>query len=258
MRAQELQVHDQEIHLGVPHALPHAERGAVHPVHPRLDRRETVDQPQAAVAVAVPVNLHTVFLTISCLTKLTSDLTPSGVACPTVSARQMRVAPQSIAAPYSALRASGLARVVSSVTYMTGSPCFTAYVTASTVDCTMRSRVQSSAYCRIGDEPMNVAASMLIPTSWATRTIGSTSAITVRAAQFGARGSLASRISVASARTCSTTRGPAPGKPISAATIPRSAIRWSSRFLTSSAGSRTEGDCRPSRSVSSFRSTRTR
>src|SRR5207249_2197774 len=35
-------------------------------------------------------------------------------------------------------------------------------------------------------------------------------------------------------------------------------IRWSGRFLTSSAGSRTEGDCRPSRSVSSFRSTRTR
>src|SRR6058998_2514997 len=51
---------------------------------------------------------------------------------------------------------------------------------------------------------------------------------------------------------------PGAGRPMSAATMPRSAIRWSSRFLTSSAGSRTEGDCRPSRSVSSFRSTRTR
>src|SRR5881227_1925030 len=56
-------------------------------------------------------------------------------------------------------------------------------------------RIQSSAYCRMGDDPMNVAASIVIPTSSATRTIGSTSAITVRAAQFGAMGSLASRIS---------------------------------------------------------------
>src|SRR5213082_2657255 len=104
----------------------------------------------------------------------------------------------------------------------------------------------------------NCAARTVIPTSSATRTIGSMSAITVRAAQFGATGSLASRISIASARTCSTTRGPAPGNPMSAATIPRSAMRCSRRFLTSSAGSRTEGDCRPSRSVSSFRSTRAR
>ena len=163
-----------------------------------------------------------------------------------------------MAVPYKALRASGLARVVSSVTYITGRPCFTAYVTASSVDARIRSRVQSSAYCRMGDDPMNVAASIAIPTSSATRTIGSMSAITVRAAQLGASGSRASRISVASARTCSTTRGPAPGKPMSAATMPRSAMRWSRRCLTSSAGSRTEGDCRPSRSVSSFRSTRAR
>src|SRR3989442_960158 len=195
--------------------------------------------------------------TISCFTNRTSALTPSGVACPTVSAKQIRIAPQSIAAPYNAFRASGFARVVSSVTYMTGRPCLTAYVTASSVDARMRSRVQSSAYCRIGDEPMNVAASMGMPTSWETRTIGSTSAITVRAAQFGKMGSLWSRISWASARTCSTTRGPAPGNPRSAATIPRSAMRCSSRRLTSSEGSRTEGDWSPSRRVSSFRSTST-
>jgi len=104
---------------------------------------------------------------------------------------------------------------------------------------------------------MKVAASIGIPTSSATRTIGSTSAITVRAAQLGKMGSFWSRISRASTRTCSTTRGPAPGSPMSAATIPRSAIRWSSCRLTSIAGSRTEGDCSPSRSVSSFRSIRT-
>ena len=45
---------------------------------------------------------------------------------------------------------------------------------------------------------------------------------------------------------------------MSAATMPRSAIRCSSRFLTSSDGSVTDGDCRPSRSVSSLRSTRAR
>src|SRR2546423_1021333 len=63
----------------------------------------------------------------------------------------------------------------------------------------------------MGDDPMNVAASIAMPTSSATRTIGSTSAITVRAAQFGASGSRASRISVASARTWSTPRRPGPG-----------------------------------------------
>src|SRR5438132_8672050 len=68
---------------------------------------------------------------------------------------------------------------------MTGRPCLTAYVTASSLAVRMRSRVQSSAYCRIGEEPMKVAASIGIPTSSATRTIGSTSAITVRAAQLG-------------------------------------------------------------------------
>src|SRR3989442_1599214 len=48
----------------------------------------------------------------------------------------------------------------------------------------MRSTVQSSAYCRIGDEPMNVAASILIPTSSATRTIGSTPALTPPPGRF--------------------------------------------------------------------------
>src|SRR2546422_4597122 len=59
----------------------------------------------------------------------------------------------------------------------------------------------------MGEEPMNVAASIGMPTSSATRTTGSMSAITVRAAQFGKIGSLWSRISRASTRTCSTTRG---------------------------------------------------
>ena len=63
---------------------------------------------------------------MSSLTNFTNALTPSGVAWPTVSAMQIRPAPQSIAVRYSALSVSGRARVVSSVTYMTGSPCCTA------------------------------------------------------------------------------------------------------------------------------------
>jgi hypothetical protein len=78
--------------------------------------------------------------------KRTSCRTPLGVACPTVSARQMRRAPARMAAPYSAFSVSGRARVVSSVTYMTGSPSETAKETASSEARSIRSIVQSSAY----------------------------------------------------------------------------------------------------------------
>jgi len=57
MRAQQLQVHDQEVKLGVPHPFSHPECGTVHPVYTRLDRGEAIDQPQAAVAVSVPIDL---------------------------------------------------------------------------------------------------------------------------------------------------------------------------------------------------------
>ena len=145
--------------------------------------------------------------------------------------------------------------MVSSVTYMTGRPCFTAKVTASSDTRTILSRVQSSAYCRMLDEPMKVAASIGTPTSSDTRTIGSTSAMTVRAAQFMLMGSFWSTISRARARTCATARAPAPGRPMSAARTPRSAMRWRRRILTSIGGSMTDGLCSPSRSVSSLSTT---
>ena len=59
--AEQPQVHDQEIHLGITYALPHPQRCGVHAVHAGLDRGEAVDQPHAAVAVPVPVDPH-VFL----------------------------------------------------------------------------------------------------------------------------------------------------------------------------------------------------
>ena len=99
---------------------------------------------------------------------------------------------------------------------------------------------------------------MAMPVRCAISTIGWMSAITVRAAQFGAIGSRCSAISRASRSTSRTTCGPAPGEPRSAASMPRLAIMCRMRSLSSIAGALTEGDCRPSRSVSSSSSTRPR
>src|SRR5881397_3009400 len=64
----------------------------------------------------------------------------------------------------------------------------------------MRSNVQSSVYCRIGEEPMNVAASILIPTSSETRTIGSISAMTIRDNQLPIAPNCAARTVIADDR----------------------------------------------------------
>ena len=53
MCPEQLEVHQQEIHLGIPDALADAERRTVHSVHARLDRRETVRETEPAVAVPV-------------------------------------------------------------------------------------------------------------------------------------------------------------------------------------------------------------
>ena len=55
---QELQVHEQQVHLHVAHALADAQRRAVDAVGPRLDRRQGVGQTQPPIAVAVPIDLH--------------------------------------------------------------------------------------------------------------------------------------------------------------------------------------------------------
>ena len=67
-------------------------------------------------------------------------------------------------------------------------------------------------------------------------TIGWMSAITVRAAQFGGIGSFWSTISRASRSTSRTTCGPAPGSPMSADSIPSSAIMCSIWSLSSIGG----------------------
>jgi hypothetical protein len=111
--------------------------------------------------------------------------------------------------------------------------------------------VQPSTYCRSGLEPMKAQHSMARPVRWAISTIGTMSATTVRAAQLARTRSRASAISRASRSASRATCGPAPGRPMSAVSTPIASIRCRMRIFSSIAGVRTEGDCSPSRSVSS-------
>ncbi len=81
--------------------------------------------------------------------------TPSGVAWPTVSERQRREAPWSMAVRKSVESTSGRERVVSSVTYATGRPALTPTSMASALRFAMRFTSHSSAYWRMGLDPMN-------------------------------------------------------------------------------------------------------
>jgi hypothetical protein len=85
--------------------------------------------------------------------------------------------------------------------------------------------VQLSAYRRIGEEPMNVHTSIGIPTFCDTSITGVMSCRSVRAAQFARTRSLAVAISWARRITSWTTCGPAPGRPMSAVSMPRRSIR---------------------------------
>ena len=91
--------------------------------------------------------------------------TPSGVACPHVSETQIRFAPAAIAVSYSFCSVSGSARVVSSVTNMTGNPAFTSVATLVSTLLSIVSIFQSSAKRRIGEEPMNAQLSIGMPAS---------------------------------------------------------------------------------------------
>jgi hypothetical protein len=159
-------------------------------------------------------------------TNVTTAEAPTGVAWPTVSATQMRLAPAEIAHEYSARSVSGLARVVSSVTYITSSPSLTANVMASSVVLSRKSSVQPSVNWRIGDEPMKVAHSIGTPVRCAISATGRMSLMCVRAAQLAFTASRAELISRASRSTSQATWGPAPGRPMSAVSMPSASIRW--------------------------------
>jgi hypothetical protein len=73
----------------------------------------------------------------------------------------------------------------------------------------------------------------------------------VRPAQFGRMCSFSWAISRQSADTASNWRGPAPGKPTSAVSMPRRSMVWRISIFLSMGGSVTDWLCSPSRSVSS-------
>ena len=146
---------------------------------------------------------------------------------------------------------SGWARVVSSVTYITRRPSCTANVIASSVLRSSHSSVQPSAYWRIGELPMNRQASIGTPVRCWISAIGRMSSTWVRAAQLAATDSRWLPISRARRSASRATSAPAPGRPMSAVWMPSVSMRWRMRSLSSIDGVRTDGDCRPSRSVSS-------
>ena len=98
---------------------------------------------------------------------------------------------------------------------------------------------------------MNVQTSIGSPVCWVISATGSMSRTMVRAAQFARIRSRESTISRASRVTSATTWGPAPGRPMSAVSMPSWSMSRRISILRSISGALTEGDCRPSRSVSS-------
>ncbi len=178
-----------------------------------------------------------------------------GVACPAVSQMQTARAPQLMAVEYNRFTVSGSQRLVSSVTYMTSSPNETAYFTAFSVVCRRKSSVHPSVNLRIGLDPINVAASIGSPVFCTISATGRISFSCVRAAQLARIFILCATISRASAVTASTARGPAPGSPRSSESIPNASIKCRISIFSAIDGSRTDGDCSPSRNVSSLIST---
>ena len=77
------------------------------------------------------------------------------------------------------------------------------------------------------------------------------SATIVRAAQLARIRSRPSPIARARRSTSFATFGPAPGRPMSAVSMPSSSMWWRMSIFWSMVGERTDGDCSPSRSVSS-------
>ena len=220
-----------------------------------LERRQRVDDGEVAVAVAVPVDADAA-AALARRPRPTNRATaaaPAGVAWPTVSAMQTRCAPARIAVEYSWRSVSGSARVVSSVTYMTGSPSPTANVIASSV-----SREQLVERPAFGVLPQRARADERAALDRHRRRAARSrrsavmSAITRPRRAVGLDRAAARRRSRApAARRRATTCGPAPGRPMSAVSIPSRSIRWRICSFSSIVGHRTDGDCSPSRSVSS-------
>ena len=110
---------------------------------------------------------------------------------------------------------------------------------------------QSSTRSLIWEEPRKTAHSIDRPVRCWISATGRMSASSVRAAQFGSIFMPERTISSASAVTSRTAWAPAPGRPRFTESRPRSAMWCRISIFCSTLGEWTDGDCRPSRSVSS-------
>src|SRR4051812_1145752 len=115
----------------------------------------------------------------------------------------------------------------------------------------MKARSHSSAYCRIGEEPMKAYTSSGTPVACCTSDAGTMSATTVRQATLARIFKCASRISSTSRCTAARWWGPAPGSPTSSCATPSRSSRWRISIFSSMRGSMALGLWIPSRSVSS-------
>ena len=132
----------------------------------------------------------------------------------------------------------------------------TANLIASSVVRSSHSMLQPSVYWRIGDEPMNMPTSIGSPVRWLISTIGVMSAIVVRAAQLARTFSFGvddlARQALDVADDVRAGAGQADVGGVDAELVDQ----VEDLDLLAMVGVRTDGDCSPSRSVSSSSMTR--
>ena len=218
-----------------------------------LERRQRIDHGEVPVAMAVPVDADAAAALVDDLTDEPHHRRRArrrGVA--DVSATQTRDGAGADRRRIQRRSVSGSARVVSSVTYITGRPSPTANAIASSVSCSSWSMVHPSAYCRSGLDPMKAQHSIGMPARCEISRDRAMSAIdgpggAVRLDRQPRRRDLARQpLDVAD----DVRRRRRAGR-CSAVSMPRRSMRCRIRTFCSIVGQRTEGDCSPSRSVSS-------
>ena len=200
-------------------------------------RRCVLIDAEAAVAVAVPVDADVARRMPSMHAARRSargSRRPSGVAWPTVSQTQRRCAPRSIARREQRRSVSGRARVVSSVTYITGRPCLDREG-RSPRRCSLQHESQRPVLGVLADRRGADEAQHLDRDAGLLRDVDDRLDVVrscVRAAQLACTCSFGARRSPApAARRPRTTCGPAPGRPMSAVSMPSASIRCRMREL---------------------------
>ena len=160
MKAQQLEVDEQQVHLGVAHSLADTQGRAVHAVYARLNGCQGIRKTKTSIPMSVPIELHILAANGNNFLLGKPDQCPHAVRCGMTHGVGQADAASASSNGGQVERFEGLGDVPgswSSVTNMTGSPSFTANVTASSDTFSIRSSVHPSAYCRTCELPMNGA-----------------------------------------------------------------------------------------------------